>query len=84
MTPELAVWTFHALGQLRSKAAHEVRTGVIDTLKLIQAVPTRGVAPAEVQVGKVLGEQQGGSSCACTCGIFRSELPGALGKGDLS
>ncbi|CAJ1413730.1 unnamed protein product [Effrenium voratum] len=57
-----------------STAAHQVRQGVIETLGLIEALPTRGMAPAEVQVGKVLGEQQGGSSCSCTCAVFRSEL----------
>lgn len=57
-----------------SIASHEIRRGVIDNLEAIEALPTRGMAPAEVQVGKALGDQQGGSSCSCTCGIFRTEL----------
>eukprot|EP00439_Symbiodinium_sp_Y106_P000483 s289_g1.t1 len=57
-----------------SIASYEVRSGVIQSLRDIQAVPTRGVAPAEVQVGKDLGLQQGGSSCSCTCAVFRSDL----------
>lgn len=57
-----------------SIASHEVRRGVIDNLKLIEALPTRGMAPAEVRVGQKLGEQQGGSTCSCTCAVFRSEL----------
>lgn len=57
-----------------SIASHEIRRGVIDNLEAIEALPTRGMAPVEVQVGKALGDQQGGSSCSCTCGIFRTEL----------
>ena len=57
-----------------SIASHEIRRGVIDNLEAIEAVPTRGMAPAEVQVGKELGNQQGGSSCSCTCGVFRTDL----------
>eukprot|EP00930_Biecheleria_cincta_P045396 TRINITY_DN31296_c0_g1_i1.p1 TRINITY_DN31296_c0_g1~~TRINITY_DN31296_c0_g1_i1.p1 ORF type:complete len:962 (+),score=175.07 TRINITY_DN31296_c0_g1_i1:292-2886(+) len=60
--------------QSNSWAAYELRSAIIDKLTSIPAVATRGVAPAEVAVGRDVGDARGGSRCKCTCGLSMDDV----------